>query len=102
MARRWLTDGSAVTPRWLANGSAVAPRWLADGSESIIESFDAETFIFKLREARELKTGDEFMIYTTVSAPWNIHDNIFDDCGRAMNLDTDVGARAIVRDNIIN
>ena len=77
-------------------------RWLADGSESVIESFDAETFIFKLKEPRELKSGDEFMIYTTVSAPWNIHDNIFDDCGTPMDLDTEVGARAIVRDNIIN
>lgn len=77
-------------------------RWLADGSESVIEKFDAESFVFTLKEARELKTGDEFIIYSTVSAPWNIHDNVFDDCCETMLLDTEVGARAIVHDNIIN
>lgn len=76
-------------------------RWLADGSESTIESFDAETFAFKLKEGREMKIGDKFMIYSKVSLPWTIHDNVFDDCAEAMNLDTEVGARAILRDNLI-
>ena len=76
-------------------------RWLADGSESEIESFNAETLAFTLKEGREMKVGDEFMIYSTVSTPWNIHDNLFDNCREAMNLDTEVGAQAIVRDNII-
>ena len=77
-------------------------RWLSDNSESVIELFDAEALAFTLKEDREIKVGDEFFIYSTVSAPWNIHDNIIDDCKCSIDLETEVGKRAKVRNNIIN
>ena len=55
-----------------------------------------------MKEDREMKAGDEFFIYSTVSAPWNIHDNIIDDCKCSMDLKTEVGKLAKVRNNIIN
>jgi len=76
--------------------------WTSDNSESEIEFFDGETLLFTLKAGRALKTGDEFMIYSDVSAPWNIHDNIIDDCMTPLSLDTEVGKLAIVRDNIIH
>jgi len=77
-------------------------RWTGDGSESEIEFFDGETLTFTLKENRKLKTGEEFMIYSDVSAPWNIHDNMIDDCAIPLRLDTEGGKRAIVRDNVIH
>jgi len=77
-------------------------RWTNDGSESVIDYFDAETLTFNLKEGRTLNTGDEFMIYSDVSAPWNIHDNIIDDCDVSIDLDTEVGRTAAVRNNIIH
>jgi len=77
-------------------------RWLRDNTESVIEHFDGETLIFTLKEGRTLNTGDEFMIYSTKSAPWNIHDNMIDDCEVPVDLNTEVGSIAINRNNIIS
>ena len=76
--------------------------WTSDGSESEIECFDAEALTFTLKEGKKLTPGDEFMIYSDVSAPWNIHDNIIDDCDVSIDLDTEAGRLAILRNNIIH
>lgn len=76
-------------------------KWLKDSSVSEIEYFDAEKLTFNLKEPRSIEEGDEFMIYSTVSAPWNIHDNIIDDCAKPLRLDTAVGKIAAIGNNII-
>ena len=77
-------------------------RWLSDNTESVIDNFDGESLVFTLLDEREMKSGEEFMIYSTVSAPWNIHDNLFDDCKFPTELDTEVGRRALLRNNVIS
>lgn len=76
--------------------------WLKDGSKSEIDFFDAEKLTFNLKEPKTIEVGDEFMIYSDVSAPWNIHDNIIDDCETPLALDTEARKCAILRNNIIH
>ncbi|MBM4082254.1 MAG: hypothetical protein FJ278_21295, partial [Planctomycetes bacterium] len=47
---------------------------------SVIESYEVETYRFKLREPREMKVGDAFEVYPPFGANWNIHDNTVTGC----------------------
>ena len=75
--------------------------WLRDGGESEILDFDPTELHFTLTEPRELREGDEFMIYGPSALPWSIHHNIIDNCTTPLDLDTEAGRRAVTDGNII-
>ncbi len=51
-------------------------------------------------EPRDVKIGDEFLIYGHKALPWLIHHNIIDNCTVPMYLDTFGGERAVLDKNI--
>ena len=75
-------------------------RWTKDGSESEILEFDPIGLTFTLVEPRDMKNGDEFLIYGPCALPWLIHHNIIDNCTAPMDLGTFSGERAALDKNI--
>jgi hypothetical protein len=75
-------------------------RWTKDGSESEILEFDPIGLTFTLVEPRDMKSGDEFLLYGSGALPWLIHHNIIDNCTVPMDLGTFSGERAVLDKNI--
>ena len=93
----------ALRPMLLRVGSHCYKGWRlrwTDGTESEIADFDPVGLTFKIKEARALKSGDEFMLCSNGALPWLIHHNIIDNCKTPMELDTFSGARAVLDGNI--
>ena len=67
---------------------------------SIIESFDPETFCFKLTQPRALKLGDRFEVFAS-SANWNIHDNIITGCAQPVAFTGHGSDTSFFRNNLI-
>lgn len=70
-----------------------------DGS-SIIESFEAETLRFKLKEPREMKIDDRFEVFAA-SANWLIHDNTVTGCLQPVVFGGHGSGTSLFRDNLI-
>ncbi len=47
--------------------------------QSVLESFDPETFRFTVTQPREIKVGDRFEVFPA-SANWKLHDNTIAGC----------------------
>ncbi len=71
----------------------------ADGG-SILESFDPETFLFRLKQPRALKIGDRFEVFAP-SANWNLHDNIITGCARPVVMTGHGSETSFFRNNLI-
>ena len=78
---------------WL---SGTAPNTL-----SVIESFDPETFHFRLRAPHEMRAGDTFEVFPP-SANWKIHNNVINDCLQPVVLDAYGSSTSIFSDNLIS
>ncbi|MBI3948108.1 MAG: hypothetical protein HY321_19480 [Armatimonadetes bacterium] len=77
--------------------------WLSGGQPntlSTIESFDPETFHFRLREPREMKVGDRLEVFPP-SANWRIHHNTIADCLKPVRLDSYGSPTSSFADNTI-
>ncbi len=64
--------------------------WVADGQVqgvSTIDSFDPQSFQFRLKEPRDLHVGDQFEIAPPGGANWNLHDNTITGCLNPAVLD---------------
>ena len=82
---------------WLA-GSRPAGVSLLD---AIVGAAAPETVRFKLKEPRQMKTGDHFETIPT-SANWNFHSNTITGCLRPVVLDVYGGATSALKDNLIS
>ena len=67
---------------------------------SVIDSFDPETFRFKLKQPFEMKTGDRFEVFAP-SANWLIHDNNITGCNQPVTLSGHGSDSSILRNNNI-
>jgi hypothetical protein len=86
---------------WLCAGWGLA--WVKGskpGAISTIESFDPETFRFKLREPHPMKAGDLFDVIVP-ALNWNVHDNTITGCQRPVVLDSHGSDSSIFHDNLI-
>ena len=66
----------------------------------MIESFDPETFHFKLQQPRQTKLGDRFEVFAS-SANWNIHDNIITGCAQPVAFTGHGSDTSFFRNNLI-
>ncbi|MDD4872761.1 MAG: hypothetical protein PHR77_19585 [Kiritimatiellae bacterium] len=67
---------------------------------SVIESFDPETFRFKLKQPAEMKVGDRFEVFAP-SANWLVHNNSITACGQPVAFNVHGSDTSFFRDNII-
>jgi hypothetical protein len=67
---------------------------------SVIESFDPETFHFKLKQPRAMKVGDRFEVFAP-SANWNLHDNTITGCAQPVAFTGHGSDTSFFRNNII-
>jgi hypothetical protein len=67
---------------------------------SIIESFDPETFLFKLKQPRDMRVGDRFEVFAP-SANWNLHDNILTGCAQPVAFNNHGSDTSFFRNNLI-
>ena len=78
--------------------------WLKKGGKpdgtSVIDSFDAESCQFRLREPRAMKAGDAFEIFPP-SANWNIHNNTITGCQKPVVLDCYGSETSLLKGNLI-
>jgi hypothetical protein len=70
-------------------------------SVSTIDSLDAETLQFKLREPRQMTTGETFEVFPP-SANWNIHSNTITGCLKPVVLDSYGSETSLFKDNIVS
>lgn len=75
--------------------------WPLPARSSEIESFDAATSRFKLKQPRAIKAGDRFEVFPR-SANWNIHDNTITGCLQPVVLDSNGSPTSLLRDNLIS
>ena len=71
-----------------------------DNGISVIESFDPGTLRFKLREPRQMKTGDRFEVIIP-SVNWTLHSNTITDCLRPVVLDSYGSKTSLFRNNLV-
>jgi hypothetical protein len=67
---------------------------------SIIESLDPETFLFKLKQPREMKVNDRFEVFAP-SANWSLHDNTITGCAQPVTFTGHGSDTSIFRNNLI-
>ncbi|MCX6898070.1 MAG: right-handed parallel beta-helix repeat-containing protein [Verrucomicrobia bacterium] len=67
---------------------------------SIIESFDPETFHFKLKQPRAIKVGDRFEVFAPL-ANWNLHDNTITGCAQPAAFTGHGSDTSFFRNNLI-
>jgi len=67
---------------------------------SVIESFDPETFHFKLQQSHLMKPGDRFEVFAP-SANWNLHDNIITGCAQPVAFTGHGSDTSFFRHNLI-
>ncbi|MBI5686750.1 MAG: hypothetical protein HZC54_16915 [Verrucomicrobia bacterium] len=67
---------------------------------SVIESFDPETFHFKLKQPHAIKVGDKFEVFAP-SANWNLHDNTITGCAQPVAFNNHGSDTSIFRNNLI-
>jgi hypothetical protein len=67
---------------------------------SVIESFDPEKLVFRLREPYNMKKGDRFEIIVPY-LNWTFHDNTVTDCIRPVVLNSYGSRTSIFRDNLV-
>jgi hypothetical protein len=116
-ARVWGTVGEVVDKQTFKCGPGGVPMerrkshqyrawnlvWLTKARPntlSVIDSFDADTLRFKLREPVDLKPGDRFEIFPP-SANWNLHDNTITGCLRPLVLDSYGSETSLVKNNLV-
>jgi hypothetical protein len=64
--------------------------WIKEGKvtgSSVLEAYDPETLVFKLRDPYDMKSGDHFEVYSPGPANWSIHDNTITGCLKPVVLD---------------
>jgi hypothetical protein len=66
----------------------------------VMDGFDRDTKLFKLRTPATLKTGDMFEVFPP-AANWNIHDNLITGCLNPVILGGWGGPTTVLRANII-
>jgi hypothetical protein len=79
---------------WLSGGKATGT--------SVIESCDPQTFVFKLKEPREMKVGDILEVYPPYGANWDLHDNTIVGCTNPTILDSYGSDSSLLRGNTIS
>jgi len=67
---------------------------------SVIDSYDAKTLTFRLREPADLAVGTPFDAFPP-SADWSVHNNTISGCTRPVTLDSYGGPTSACRDNTI-
>jgi hypothetical protein len=86
---------------WLCAGWGLA--WVKGSKPAVtstIESFDSETFRFKLREPHPMKVGDLFEVIVP-ALNWNMHDNTVTGCQRPVVLDSHGSDTCYFRNNLV-
>jgi len=86
---------------WLCAGWRLA--WITGGkptATSTIESFDPETFHFRLRKPHPMKVGDLFEVIVP-ALNWNVHDNTITGCQRPIVLDSHGSGTCFFRNNLV-
>jgi hypothetical protein len=113
----WSVVGEIVDPTTFVAGRGTVPMerrrshryrgwnlaWFRGGKPdgaSVIESFDPETFRFRLKQPREMKIGDRFEVFAP-SANWLIHDNTVTGCLQPVVFTSHGSAASLFRDNLI-
>jgi len=79
--------------------------WVAGGRPlelSVVDSLDAESCRFYLREPREMKVGDTFDLFAPAGPDWDIHDNTITGCLLPVVLDSYGGETALFRHNTVS
>ncbi|MFA5190512.1 MAG: hypothetical protein WC740_07300 [Verrucomicrobiia bacterium] len=66
----------------------------------VIESFDPETFHFKLRQPRAMKVADRFEVFAP-SANWNLHDNSIIGCAQPVAFNSHGSDSSLFRNNLV-
>jgi len=82
---------------WIPNASE--PDIFVDGP--VIETFEPDEGVFRLREDFELKPNAVFVVRSPQGFSWNIHHNIISDCAQPVKLDVFGGATAVFSDNVM-
>ncbi len=117
-ARTWGLVGEVFDPQTFKCGRGTVPMerrkshlyrgwslaWLSGvkpNTLSTIESFDAETLRFKLREPIAMKPGDRFEVFPP-SANWNLHDNTITGCLRPVVLDCYGSETSLLKNNLVS
>jgi hypothetical protein len=67
---------------------------------SVVESFDPETFHFKLKQPHAMKVGDKFEVFAP-SANWNLHDNTLTGCAQPVAFTGHGSDTSFFRNNLI-
>ena len=68
---------------------------------SVIDSFDSETFTFRLREPHSIKAGDRF-VFLIPSLNWTLHDNTIIDCLKPAVFNSFGSKTSIFNNNLIS
>jgi hypothetical protein len=101
----FVAKGGNVPNSWRPEGFRGWPLdWIREGKvvgSSVVDSFDPITLRVQLKQAYEMKVGDQFEIYPR-SANWNIHDNTLSGCLSSVVLDSHGSATSLLRDNQIS
>ncbi len=75
------------------------PDQLLDGP--IVETFDPDEGVFRLREGFDLKMNTVFVVRAPLGFSWNIHHNIISDCEKLVDLNVFGGPTASFSENIL-
>jgi hypothetical protein len=76
-------------------------RW-ESGEESVISDFDPISLAFTLKEEREMKEGDPFVLIQPGDRRSTfIHGNVIDGCDKPLALDSFIKEGAVIENNLI-
>jgi len=82
---------------WIPNPRE--PDTLVEGP--IIDEFDPDQGVFRLREDFDLKMNAVFAVRAPLGYSWSIHDNLISDCGQLVNLNAFGGPTAVFSNNVL-
>ena len=97
-ANRSLTFPMEINRQELYKGWSIA--WRESQELSVIEQFDPDTLRFRLREPRQMKSGD-ILEFISPSLAWTMHDNTLTDCLRPVVLDSYGSRTSILKGNLV-
>ena len=69
---------------------------------SVLDSFDPQSLVFRLKEPRSMHVGDEFEVAPSQGANWDIHDNTITGCLHPVVLDAYGSSTSVFARNTIS
>jgi hypothetical protein len=79
--------------------------WLKEGKVegvSVLDSFDPQSLVFRLKEPRSMHVGDEFEVAPSQGVNWSMHDNTITGCLHPVVLDAYGSSTSVFARNTIS